>query len=191
LTGILTGENVPALCASSVMAGIALAALYDVFRIRRLACRRPTTENKPKLTAEDAVVFFEDLFFSLTAAALFCVLYYRFAYGAVRVYALAGALCGFLAYRYTVGQLVMKVSGIIIRAVRYAARLLYTVLIARPAKYILSRLAYPLLLRRSARLMRSGLRDAEQGFEAVRDKKQRKQWIKKRTKPKQKPTSAA
>ena len=99
MTGILAGEDTALLCAVSLGAGVLLGAFYDVFRVRRYAYREMFGKKAAgyRNMVENVVVFAEDILFSLTAAVLFSVLFYRFSWGAVRWYSLAFAALAFAA----------------------------------------------------------------------------------------------
>lgn len=98
----------------SLLLGAALGALYDIFRILRLAVPTPS-----------AVVFVEDLlYFALCAAATFLFMMNTI-YGSVRVFVMLGELIGWILYYLTVGAAVMRAAQAIIRAVRRVLRLLY------------------------------------------------------------------
>lgn len=100
------------------LVGIALGAVYDVFRILRLAV-------KPFMV----VVLIEDLlfFFLFTAATFFYMLLYN--NGHVRLFVIIGELIGFTLYYFTVGMLVMGISKAIIRFIKWLLRWLYKIFI--------------------------------------------------------------
>ena len=180
MTGILAGEDTVGLIAASLGAGLALGLFYDIFRIRRYAYREMTEGLPPDrrhTLPETITVFGEDILFSCTAAVMFCVIFYRFSWGAVRWYALGAALASYAAYRMTVGRLIMSIASGIIRFIRrvvswISGLLLRMVgLILRTAVYPLGRrlrtifeaVMLPVYLRRSERLKAQILNTAEYG----------------------------
>lgn len=83
--------------------GAALGAVYDLFRISRLAFRSGWL-----------LILLEDLAFFLLAAALLFGYFMELSAGQVRFFALAGAVLGWLLYYFTLGVLVIKLSRQII-----------------------------------------------------------------------------
>lgn len=97
----------------ALILGAVLGALYDVFRILRIAV--PTKRG---------VIFAQDvLFFLLCAITTFLFLLTSID-GVVRVFLLIGELLGAVLYYFTLGMLVMKVSKTIIGAVKAVLRFL-------------------------------------------------------------------
>ena len=90
----------------SVAAGVFLGAYYDIFRIFRTVFQ-----------SERRAVFFQDLFYMLTAAFITFLLALGVNYGEVRFYILAGEAIGWCLYYLTVGMvtfcLFRFVSGIV------------------------------------------------------------------------------
>ena len=87
--------------------GAALGALYDVFRIMRIALPSP-----------HGVIFVQDVvFFAVCAVATFLFMLTT-TDGVVRVFLLIGELVGAVLYHCALGVLVIKISGAIIAAVR-------------------------------------------------------------------------
>ncbi len=95
----------------AVVLGVALGAVYDIFRIGRIFKKRGWL-----------LVFFEDLLFSLAAAlsTAFCFTLTNF--GQVRLFLLVGEGLGFLLYFNTLGVLS-------VRLMRPVARLFQAVLL--------------------------------------------------------------
>lgn len=94
----------------SVVLGFLAGALYDVFRIRRIAIKIPILWH------------FEDFFFMVFCGAIYAVLFYALNSGRVRGFAFAGAVVGLYIYRKTLGRLVMALSEKIIGCVKYIFR---------------------------------------------------------------------
>ncbi len=134
--------------------GIFLGAIYDVFRILRIArshskgsvipllyahfglsrAARVQTEKR-KQQIEYALVMAEDIFFCLFAAATEILLFYHLNSGVIRIYGLLLSAVGFFLYRLSLGKLVIHMAKQIIDWIR---RLLYVLLlvILTPAVWI-------------------------------------------------------
>ena len=105
--------------------GAGLGAFYDVFRIIRIAVKNPA-----------AIVFLEDaLFFAVCALVTFFYMMQSIG-GQLRFFIVLGELLGGVIYYFTIGSLVMKISKLIIRAVKAVFRFIYRVLI-RPVLILL------------------------------------------------------
>lgn len=99
--------------------GAALGALYDVFRILRIA-----------IPASRGIIAAQDLlFFVLAAIATFLFLLTSID-GSVRVFLMVGEALGWVLYYFTLGQLVMRVSKTIIAAIKAVFRFLLRYLLA-------------------------------------------------------------
>ena len=61
-------------------------------------------------------MFFEDILFFLVAGCVISVLIYYTNDGVFRLMALFGVMCGFFAYYFTVGKIVILLSDVIIRS---------------------------------------------------------------------------
>ena len=86
--------------------GFLLGAYYDVFRLLRvmLPCRRWT-------------VFVQDVVFFVTAAVITFLFDLTLTGGLLRFYLFVGLAAGFLAYRFTLGRLVMTCAATVLRAI--------------------------------------------------------------------------
>lgn len=93
--------------------GAMLCAVYDVFRIIRIAFGG-------KITA----VFVEDILFSIIALVLTFIFVVAFNNGELRFFVLIGELLGFVAYYFTLGRLTMSVSKMIISLIKKLFNLL-------------------------------------------------------------------
>jgi hypothetical protein len=113
----------------SLLAGILLSAIYDVFRIRRVAFRLPreetTKENRiahlfrRHLALTDTLLCFgEDVIFCLFATVVLILMDYKLYYGVPRWYAFGAAALGFWGYRMTLGKLVMRSAESVIGWIR-------------------------------------------------------------------------
>lgn len=108
--------------------GFALGLFFDVFRVLRVFLR---CERRP--------VFFQDLLcFSVAAVATF-LLALGVNYGEVRFFLLAGEGIGVCVYFLTVGEITVRLAGLIFRAVR-AVWLFFRNRIFRPVLRLFVRL---------------------------------------------------
>ena len=91
--------------------GFLLGAYYDVFRLLRvmLPCRRWT-------------VFVQDVVFFVTAAVITFLFDLTLTGGLLRFYLFVGLAAGFLAYRFTLGRLVMTCAATVLRAIAACLR---------------------------------------------------------------------
>lgn len=98
----------------SLLMGAALGAVYDLFRIFRIAVPLPAGA----IVAEDVIYFvfcgFMSFFLMMTVN-----------FGQVRFFILLGELIGFLLYYLTIGALVMKGARQIIFGIRFFFRLVW------------------------------------------------------------------
>lgn len=113
----------------SLSAGILLGAVYDIFRIRRVAFRLPreekATENRiarlfrRHLALTDTLLCFgEDVIFCLFGTVVLILMDYKLYYGVPRWYAFGAAVLGFWSYRMTLGKLVMRSAESVIGWIR-------------------------------------------------------------------------
>lgn len=89
----------------SLLIGAGLGALYGAFKFIRIAF----------LSSKTAVIISDIVFMLIASVALF---FYSLAmlYGYVRIYVVFGALCSFLAYRFSLGKLISRIYCPIINA---------------------------------------------------------------------------
>lgn len=102
----------------SCLLGVGLGALYDVFRILRLAF----WHGKIIIGIQDI------LFFALAAVSSFLFMLFR-CEGQLRFYVLLGELLGFIVYYFTVGFLVIRMSKCIIHWIKKILFFLYKIFI--------------------------------------------------------------
>ena len=90
----------------SLLFGVGLGMLYGIFKFIRVAF----------LSTKTAVIIADIIFMLIASVALFL---YSLAmlYGYVRIYIVFGALCGFLAYRFSLGKLISRIYCPIINAI--------------------------------------------------------------------------
>lgn len=99
---------------TSLLVGAALGAVYDVFRILRIAVKTGR-----------AAVAAEDLFYFLLCTFVTFTFILQDNHGAVRVYILFGEALGWVLYYVTVGNLVISCSKTLIRIVKSIARFFF------------------------------------------------------------------
>lgn len=105
----------------SFLFGFAAGALYDIFRIRRIAVKIPL------------IWHFEDFFFMVFCGVVYSILFYALNSGRVRGFAFAGGIAGFCLYQRTLGRLVMSASEKIINFIKYVFRKIVT----PPIKFVM------------------------------------------------------
>lgn len=93
--------------------GAALGALYDIFRILRIA-----------FPPGKVALFLQDLFFFALCAILSFLFLLTASDGIVRMFLLVGELIGALLYHCTLGQMVIRAAGALIAGVKAILRFL-------------------------------------------------------------------
>ena len=164
------------LFALSLTCGFALAALYDVFRIRRVAVGA-NKKRKKLLTrlVSGFIIGVEDIIFFTAAGIATTLISYSVFQGRVRPMSVILEAVGFLLYRLTLGRLVMAVSEAIIALVRRVLSFIYRRLLLPPARVCrrmlaalvgaLKRVLSAINMRSdSNRLRKSLLRASKRGF---------------------------
>ncbi|MGI6202166.1 MAG: spore cortex biosynthesis protein YabQ [Eubacteriales bacterium] len=97
--------------------GCAFGILYDVFRVLRRA-----SQVADRSFVSVVIIFFQDILFFLIVTAASAIFFYKFNSGRIRLSAIAFMLCGFAAYYFTIGRLVMLVADTVIAFVRRLIR---------------------------------------------------------------------
>ncbi|MDF1495775.1 spore cortex biosynthesis protein YabQ [Caproiciproducens sp. CPB-2] len=110
----------------AIAAGVFLGAYYDIFRIFRTVFQ-----------SERRAVFFQDLFYMVTAAFVTFLLALGVNYGEVRFYILAGEGIGWCLYYLTVGTVTYRVFRFIAGIVRK--------FVIVPVKKLLAKISHLLL----------------------------------------------
>ncbi len=121
MSGELSHVALAQLLLLSLLFGFAAGALYDVFRIRRIAVKIPVLWH------------FEDFFFMIFCGVVYSLLFYALNSGRVRGFAFAGGIAGFCLYQRTFGRLVMSASEKIINFIKYIFRKIVT----PPIKFVI------------------------------------------------------
>ena len=117
----------------SLLLGVFFGAVYGLFKFRRLYFSlnyRGIKDRKGKNVFEIIIVFFEDVFYSFVCAVSTCIFIYYMNAGRFRGIVLIGCAIGFIVYKNTIGNLVLKLSGYILQFVFLVLKklFLYTVL---------------------------------------------------------------
>lgn len=135
----ISQQQYPLICLYSLIIGAALAAVYDIIRVSRVAFsphgRKDVSDAKggfqsilKRAPAEaytlvfDVFVFAGDLLFALIAALTVTLFIYHVNDGRVRWFTLAGAAAGFAVYYNTLGRLIMFCAERIVAALRALIR---------------------------------------------------------------------
>ena len=118
---------------ASFIAGLFFGAVYDVFRIRRRAFA--SNESRKARIIDAAVIFIEDVLFSVFVAVAMILICFKFYFGIPRWYSFASAVLGFYVWRITLGRLVIKTADAIIALIKkilafIATRILYPPVLA-------------------------------------------------------------
>lgn len=90
----------------SLLLGVALGVVYGIFKFIRTA-----------FLSTKASVIIADIIFMLIASISLFFFSLATLFGYVRIYVVFGALCGFLAYRFSLGKLISKVYCPIINGI--------------------------------------------------------------------------
>ena len=114
--------------------GAILGAVYDLFRVVRVAAKKPKAPSgavfqkiklppalfrarelkRQRKIAEGAVVFIEDIAFFIVCAAAVTLFFLGENSGKIRIYCLIFSFFGFLVYHLTLGRVVIYFSSAII-----------------------------------------------------------------------------
>lgn len=112
--------------------GFLLGLYYDVFRVIRLIMK-PGAKS----------IFFQDLFFFVSSAILTFLFSLSIMDGEMRFYLFLGLIVGFGAYYLTIGRLVMKFAGAVVKAFLKAWHVFWSLIFA-PFRWLGKLLARPL-----------------------------------------------
>ena len=122
-------QFLPFLICSFVM-GIILGALYEIFRLRRIASRCGT--NKAKRIIDTVIVAVEDTVFLVFVAVVMALIAYKLNYGIPRWYSYGAAILGVILWRKTAGRLVIKLGDKIILLVKRVLMIVFVRIIFAP-----------------------------------------------------------
>ena len=140
----------------SLILGVFLGAVYDVFRLVRIV-----------LPKNNTLIFFEDILFCLFATISFLLLSFNFGSGQIRGFAAAGTLGGFASYYCTLGKLVYKANEKIISFIKKIIKYII-VSIKKPIVFIFGKL-YVFTQKtnrkhKRKKLMKKAIKTAKKGF---------------------------
>lgn len=124
----------------SVVFGILIGVVYDVFRIRRRyfsVTKKENASKKWRKLAENVIVFFEDILFSLICSVLFCILLFYLNSGRFRGLTVVGMFFGFAVYYNTLGRAVMYFAGTVIAFLRKAAGVIIGIIVKPILKLVI------------------------------------------------------
>ena len=105
----------------SIVFGLLAGALFDVFRIMRIARRSIVNVKRSSLflhLGDGILCFLSDILYWLILAVAYSVFIYRWADGRLRIGSLLCAAAGFLIWHYTIGRAVMLLADRIIALIR-------------------------------------------------------------------------
>lgn len=101
----------------SILLGMVLSVIFDVFRIIRIGIPLPSF-----------VIVIEDILYFLICAVVTYFFMLKTTYGQVRGFIIIGEIIGFIIYYFTVGKLVISVSKTIISVVKRIFKLIFAIL---------------------------------------------------------------
>ena len=107
--------------------GIILGALYDIFRIRRIAFR-----GKALKAADFILTLIEDMAFLIFATITMILLSYKLNYGITRWYSCGAAVAGVFLWRKTAGKLVIGLADKIISLIKHTVGWIFKMIISPP-----------------------------------------------------------
>ena len=113
----------------SLIFGLFAGALFDLFRIMRIAGRSRSSVPTSRLFryGDGLFCFIADMIYWLLLAAAYSVFIYHQSYGRLRIGALLCVGIGFLAWHYTVGRLIILAADRIIAFVRKLLRFIISI----------------------------------------------------------------
>ncbi len=136
MTQELSQTALAALMLTALTVGFVFGAIYDLLRIRRIACKKGKSEKKHLTSFIEAfIIGIEDILFFIFLGCVTSVMYYVFSSGRVRLLAILCEFIGFIIYRLTLGRLVMLVSDIIISFIYFLWRKFVAFVIMPPVNF--------------------------------------------------------
>ena len=100
----------------SILLGMVLALIFDVFRILRIGAELPS-----------AVILVQDIVFFIICAVVTYFFMLKTTYGQVRGFILIGEVIGFTVYYFTIGRLVISASKVIIAVIKRILTVLFSI----------------------------------------------------------------
>jgi spore cortex biosynthesis protein YabQ len=117
LLGISVSQQTIAFLTACIF-GMALGAIYDVFRIFRIA-----------ITCGKIVVFIQDIIFFVLSATLSFLLMLYTNTGEIRLFYILGELIGFCIYYFTIGILVYKSAKAVVEFIKKILRVVFRLIL--------------------------------------------------------------
>lgn len=118
----------------SFFLGIFLGAIYEVFRIRRIAFKNGSL--KATKIIDTFITAFEDIIFLIFAAVTTIILSYKLNYGIPRWYSYGAAILGVILWRKTAGRLIIKLADKIIALITGAIKVIFGKIIFPPIRFV-------------------------------------------------------
>ena len=112
---ISVGQFFPFLICSFA-AGVVLGAVYEIFRLRRMAFSFARTDKAG--IADTVITALEDVIFLIFCAIVMILIAYKLNFGIPRWYSYGAAILGVILWRKTLGRLVIKLADKIILTVK-------------------------------------------------------------------------
>ncbi len=113
----------------SIVIGVFMGMVYDVFRIRRMVyilnLKNKEKKYKTRERIEFLIVFLEDIIYALICAVIMCIFVFYMNSGRMHAVIPFGTLLGFVLYYKTIGRAVMFCSEKIINFIRLLFAKLY------------------------------------------------------------------
>ncbi len=118
----------------SFFLGIVLGAIYEIFRIRRIAFKNGSV--KATKIIDTVITAFEDTVFLIFAAITTIILSYKLNYGIPRWYSYGAAILGVILWRKTAGRLIIKLADKIIALIKGSIKKILGKVILPPIRFI-------------------------------------------------------
>jgi spore cortex biosynthesis protein YabQ len=119
----------------SFAAGIILGAIYEIFRLRRMAISF-TRAGKAGI-ADTVITALEDVIFLIFCAVVMILIAYKLNYGIPRWYSYTAAILGVILWRRTAGRLVLKLADKIISLVKRVLKTVFGRILLFPIRCVL------------------------------------------------------
>ena len=127
---IVSQEKLLHILLYSLVVGVFLGVVYDIFRVRRISYALSDNVSRTKNIRdkiEGMFIILEDTLFFLICSVVMSIFMFYMNSGKFRAIAFFGALCGFIVYYKTVGRLVIACSKYIIGFIKYILRKIYSI----------------------------------------------------------------
>lgn len=125
-------QFLPYLLCSFVL-GIFLGAVYEIFRLRRIAFKG---KARAGFFTDTVLIALEDTLFLVFTAAVMTLIAYKLNYGLSRWYSFAAAVLGVILWRKTAGRLVTSIGDKIILILKRAFSFVFGKIFLFPIRHI-------------------------------------------------------